>query len=309
MTLRRHLLNGWLRRIEKPRLARTGTPDGLRRSFERTARLLFHAPRGTGQTWRHISLGADRALDMLEITPREIRSPAVILYFHGGGFVMGSPATHAAMLGQIARRTGCRVVMPRYRLAPEHPFPAAVDDARSAWDHLLAEGVAPARIILGGDSAGGALAFSLLGLVLAEGAASPGAVFGFSPLTDMTYGSASFRQNETVDAMLPATRAAEVNQLYLAGQPTEDPRASPIRADFSGAPPVWLTVGDTEILRDDARGMARVLADSGADVTLIERHDLPHVWPILHNFLPEARETLDSLAAWIRRQPAWTSGS
>jgi len=209
------------------------------------------------------------------------------------------------MLAQLAKRLGARAVLPQYRLAPEAPFPAAPDDALTAWNALIAQGVAPQDIAIGGDSAGGALAFGLLSDLCAKGAPLPGAVFGFSPLTDMSYSGDSIRENAKSDVVLPAERVHEMGQIFLVGQPPEDPRISPAFGKFKGAGPVWITVGDTEILRDDARKLAQVCQRDAAEVTLVERHDLPHVWPIFHTILPEARESLDELAAWIRQRQGW----
>ncbi|WP_254694111.1 alpha/beta hydrolase [Sulfitobacter sp. SK012] len=279
-------------------------PMELRYNFEKQARLLFHAPRGTTKRWT--ALGG---VDTLELTPRHVQQDRVILYFHGGGFVFGSPETHAALAAQLAHRVKGRALLPRYRLAPEAVFPAAALDVRAAWDGLIADGVDPAHVVIGGDSAGGALAFGLLAQLCSEGAPMPGAVFGFSPLTDMTHSGESFVANAECDVILPAERAGEMAEIFLNGQPPDDPRCSPLHGQFHGAPPTWFTVGDTEILRDDARRLADVLRRDGAPVNLVERHDLPHVWPLMHNILPEARETLDALAEWIKQVQGWPTES
>ncbi|AXI43494.1 alpha/beta hydrolase fold domain-containing protein [Sulfitobacter sp. SK011] len=298
MSLQRYLLNGWLRRVEKPRMVRAQTPEPLRRALEFQAKLLFHAPRGTTQRWTKLA-----HLPALEIVPKYVAAePLTILYFHGGGFTFGSPRTHAAMVAQLAYRLGARAILPQYRLAPEAPFPAAPDDALTAWNALVAAGTAPRDIVIGGDSAGGALAFGLLADLCAKGAALPGVVFGFSPLTDMTHSGESFQKNADCDVVLPAKRADRMGQMFLMQHPPEDPRVSPVFGKFEGAPPIWITVGDTEILHDDALSLAQVCQRDGVEVTLVEQHDLPHVWPIFHNILPEAKESLDSLAAWIRQQ-------
>ena len=301
MSLRRPLLNTYLRWVEKPRLARAKDHHHMRRNLEIQARYLFHAPRGTQQQW-HVLESAGRRVDALEIVPPELNTDAVIFYIHGGGFVFGSPRTHAAMLGQLAQRTGARAILPKYRLAPEAPYPAAVTDVRIAWEGLVASGVAPSRIVVGGDSAGGALALGLLADLVRSGAAQPAAVFCFSPLTDMTHSGDSFQTNAKVEAILPARRADDMLQTYLAGHAADDPQVSPLFADFQGAVPIWITVGDTEILRDDSRRMVARLTADGVDVTFAEIHDLPHVWPLFHNVLPEARMTLRDVATWIRQQ-------
>lgn len=296
MSLQALLLNGFLRRVEKPRIARASSPEVLRRNFELNAKLLFHAPRGTTRKWRMLG-----PIEALEVTPPGPSRDNVLFYIHGGGFVFGSPRTHAALAAQIAKRINGRAVLPRYRLAPEFPFPAAPQDVRAAWDALIADGVRTDQIIVGGDSAGGALALGLLASLCAEQAPLPAAVFAFSPLTDLTFQGDSFQNNETAEVLLPASRATSMKQMFLRNLPCTDPRCHPVAGHFTGAPPVWLTVGDTEILRDGSHRMAKVLRRDGVDTTFEERHDLPHVWPIFHNILPEARQTLDQLAAWMRR--------
>ncbi|MBB4175225.1 alpha/beta hydrolase [Sulfitobacter noctilucicola] len=250
--------------------------------------------------WQVLEAGQQR-VDALEIVPVDFRDDAVLLYIHGGGFVFGSPKTHAAMVATLGRSLGLRAVLPRYRLAPETPFPGAFDDVRAAWDGLLQSGVSPSRIVIGGDSAGGALVLSLLAQLLADKAALPAGVFCFSPLTDLSYSGESFTKNAAIDAVLPAERAHAMAELYMSGHSAADPKASPIEGRFEGAPPVWITAGDTEILCDDSRRMVQLLKNAGVKTTFVEERDLPHVWPIFHNILPEARQTLDSLAVWIRQ--------
>lgn len=289
-------------------MARAVEPDKLRRRLEVQARLLFHAPRRTQMQW-HVLEASQRRIDALEVVPENLTGDGVILYIHGGGFVFGSPKTHAAMVAQIAARLKVRAVLPRYRLAPEAPYPAAPQDVRTAWDALCASGVPAERVILGGDSAGGTLVLGLLAELCAEGAKMPAAVFCLSPLTDMTCSGESFEKNARREAVLPPHRAAEMAGHYLGTHKRNDWRVSPLRASFDGAAPIWLTVGDTEILYDDTRRLAAKLTEQGVDVVVREEHDLPHVWPLFHNILPEARQSLDDLAAWIRQQPGWQDES
>lgn len=301
MSVMRRILNRWLRLVEKRRL-RVASPKMIRRALEVQSRLFFYAPRGTKSRWVD-----HNRIPCLEIAPRSVQPGRVLLYFHGGGFVFGSPDTHSAMVAQLAMCVGARAVMPKYRLAPEAACPAALQDVRAAWDGLIAAGVAPADIVVGGDSAGGALAFGLIAALCAEGAAKPGAVFGFSPLTDMTFSGPSFIENADSDVLLPADRAVALAEMFLQGHPGDDPDVSPLFARFDGSPPAWITVGDTEILLDDARRLAAQMRSEGVQVQLVQEHDLPHVWPLFHNILPEARQTLNALAAWIRQQQGWES--
>lgn len=290
MSLARGPLNAWLRLTEKPRLARETDVLALRHGFESRARLFLHAP--LSARFREDTLG-----DLSCLWIDEPRPGPLILYLHGGAFVMGSPRTHRAMMAWLAREAACPVCLPRYRLAPEAAFPAAPQDALSAYRTVAG---CPGGVVLGGDSAGGGLALVLLAQILDQGLPKPLGLFAFSPLTDLTFSGGSVARNAHADAMLPASRARETAEIYLQGADPTDPRASPLFADFTGAPPVWLTAGDTEILLDDTRRMADTLRHQGADVTERIAHDLPHVWPMFHNILPEARATLRHLARWIR---------
>jgi len=303
MSLMRRLLNPWLKAVEKRRMGRA-TPQGLRRALEQQSRLFFRGPRGMQRKW--VTIGG---IDCLELTCPGAQRARVLFYIHGGGFVFGGPATHQAMAASLAQRLGAVAVLPRYRLAPEAPYPAAPDDVRAAWEGLIAGGVNPDDVVLGGDSAGGALAFGLVASLCAEKAALPGAVFGFSPLTDLTHSGDSFRTNAQADVVLPAERAGELAGLFLRGASAQEPRVSPLFGDFHGAPPAWVTVGDTEILLDDARRLVARMTDHAVAAELHVAHDLPHVWPFFHNILPEARATLDRLAIWIKRQQGWASES
>jgi monoterpene epsilon-lactone hydrolase len=293
VSLRARLLCGWLRQTEKRIIARAVQPAQLRRHMERSARLFFHPPRGT--TFDEITLGASE-LAATNVTPLGLRDGPLILYLHGGGYIFGSPRTHRAMLAHLAARTRLRAILPRYRLAPEHPFPAALDDALGAYRAIMDH---PRGVILGGDSAGGGLALALLAQTRTLELPPPLGTFCFSPLTDMTFSGSSFVTNAKADPILPAHRARDMAQMYLQGGDANDPRASPLNANFEGVGPVWLAAGDTEILLDDTRRMADRLMAQGVDVTCIIEPGLPHVWPLMHALLPEAPQTLAELAGWI----------
>ncbi|SIT82925.1 alpha/beta hydrolase [Pontibaca methylaminivorans] len=303
MSWQRFVLNRLLRWIEKPALARADEPLELRRRFENRMRRWARPPPGS-----RLSRGDLAGLPALRIDPAW-QAEGVILYLHGGAYILGSPDTHAALAANLVRRSGMRAWLPAYRLAPEHAFPAAFDDALTAYRALLDAGTTPERIILGGDSAGGGLALALIAALPARSLPLPRAVFAFSPLADMSFSGKSFRGNARAEAMLPAGRAADMARLYLQGHDPCDPRASPLFADLAAAPPVWLSVGDTEILLDDARRLECRLRAAGREVELHIGRDLPHAWPLFHGVLPEAGATLARLARWIRRQYASSGDS
>ncbi len=293
MSLRARMINIALRLFEKRRLRRTEAPEELRRGFERSARLLFHGPRGSRYEPEALA-----GVPTLKVSGPGAREDRVLLYFHGGGYVMGSPASHKAMLARLSALTGRVAWLPDYRKAPEHPFPGAIEDALAVYTALCDEGPS-SRIAMGGDSAGGGLVLALLGEICARGLPQPAGTFAFSPLTDMTFSGESFIENARADVMLPVSRARDMEEMYLAGADPTDPRASPLFARFSGAGPVWISAGDSEILLDDTRRMATHLIEQGVAVTQIIERDLPHVWPMFQRLMPEANATLDDLAEWI----------
>lgn len=283
------LLNVWLRRTEKPRLERAQDPKVLRRAFERNARLFFWPPRGTKYRETQVA-----GLSATWVNPD--RPGPLILYLHGGGYVFGSPRTHRAMLARLSSDAGCPALLPVYRRAPEHAFPAALDDAARAYEAVMHR---PGGVILGGDSAGGGLALALLAAILDRDLPKPLGTFAFSPLTDMRFSGESVLRNAESDAVLPAARAGDMAEMYLQGADPHDPRASPLFATFAGASPIWLTATEGEILLDDTRRITARLQDQHVAVTEVIETGLPHVWPLFHGILPEARATLRHLAGWI----------
>ena len=298
------LLTPILRGIEKPRLERAEDPVKFRASFERKARILFHAPRGTIR--ENTEIGGHSAI---EVSPENAASDRVILFFHGGGYMFGSPRTHSAMMSALATRAQARVILASYPLAPEHPFPAASDAAYKIWQTLVEQGLSPSKIVLGGDSAGGGLALSLLQRLIAKGLETPIGTFAIAPLTDMTFSGASIQTNAKSEAVLPVSRVDAMTAYYLGNHDPKDPNASPLFANFEGSSPIWLCADMTEILLDDTRRLHSHLKTQNVQTTMTLTHGLPHVWPLFHNVLPEARTTLDALSLWIKRLTPQTTDS
>lgn len=285
-------LDLWLRAFEKRRLARETDVVAARARMERLAARFPPAP---GERWSDRPLGG---LPACRLAAPE--GAATLLWFHGGAFCLGSARTHGRLVGALARRAGVGALLPEYRLAPEHPFPAALDDAEAAWTAAVAEGFAPGRVILGGDSAGGNLAFALLHRLLAVGGPVPAGVVAFSPWVDLTLAGASLRALAWRDAFLPARRIDEIRDLYLAGADPRDPGASPWLGRFEGAPPVLIQASAAEVLRDDAVRMAARLRADRVAVTLDLVPHVPHVWQVYHGTLPEADAALGRAAAFLR---------
>lgn len=283
MSLRLRFLNRYLRAVEKPLLER-GDPEEIRRKFEIKATWLFPHPMGT--TYEAGALGE---VPVLWARAPGARRDRTLFYLHGGGYVYGSARSHRKMLARLSQLTGWQACLVDYRLAPEHPFPAQFEDAVAAFEAL------DTPAVIGGDSAGG-------GLALALHAAKQGALgcFALSPLTDLTFSGDSFDRNAARDVLLPVSRVAELTKMVMQGAPATDPRISPLYADFTGAAPVWMCCGDTEILLDDTRRMTGRLREQGVEATEVIAPDHPHVWPYFQGHIPEAMTTLKALAGWIR---------
>lgn len=292
------ILRVFLRRVARRSLARQPDSVSARKWFERGAWLNARGRPHTGFT--PDSLDGVPALWTVRPDP----GAPVILYLHGGGYVMGNPRTHAALGAYLKRKTGLEVCLPDYRLAPEHPFPAAFEDARTAWRALIAQGHAPGRIVLCGDSAGGGLALALLGHLCATGQPRPACVVAFSPFTDLAFEGSSIVQNAHSEVLLPITRLERLRDRVLQGADPRDPRISPLYSTFLGAPPVLIQVARTEILQSDSTRMVQHLRAQGVTVTLQEMGNLPHVWQYFHGWLPEARKSLIDAASFMRAQVA-----
>lgn len=225
----------------------------------------------------------------------------VIFYIHGGGYVSCSAATHRPITAALARLGGRRVFSLDYRLAPEHRYPAALDDALAAYRWLLRErGLRPAAIALAGDSAGGGLVLATLLRARDEGLPMPSSAVCFSPWTDLAGASASVRENDGRCAMFRTENIDEFASAYLGGASPREPYASPAYAEnFAGLPPLLLQVGSTELLLDDARLVHEKILAAGGVSRLEVYEDVFHCWQMLEGIIPESRAALLSAARFI----------
>lgn len=225
---------------------------------------------------------------------------AVILYHHGGGYVLGSAAAYRHFVGQIAVRAGMAAFVADYAPAPETPFPAAFDDGMAAYRGLVAEG--HRRIILAGDSAGGGLALALLAAVTAAAdlPCRPLAAIVVSPWIDLALGSASVETRAEADPLLSREQLARAAASYLRGHDPHDPRVDALAAPMRGLPPVQLHVGEDEILRDDAARYAAALERAGGAAELHAWSGMPHIFPVGVPFLAAAEQALELMGAFAR---------
>jgi len=234
------------------------------------------------------------------LTPPGARDDAAVLYLHGGGYVIGSARSHRHLAAAIGVAAKSRVLLPDYRLAPEHPFPAAVDDAVAAYRWLLDRKVAPARIVIAGDSAGGGLTVATLLALRDAGVPLPAAGVCISPWVDLTGSGASYRTRAEVDPIVKRAGIDGMATAYLAGKDAKTPLASPLFADLRGLPPLLVQVGDDEVLLDDAVQLAERARKAGVDVTLEAADKMVHVWHWFFPMLDEGQAAIDRIGAFVQ---------
>ncbi|MFB6532469.1 alpha/beta hydrolase [Streptomyces noursei] len=226
-----------------------------------------------------------------------------ILYFHGGGWVFGSPETALSLTGNLVARTGLAAYSLDYRLAPEHPFPAAIEDGLSAYRALLDRGEDPSAIVVAGDSAGGGLAVTTCLAARDAGLPLPAALLAFSPGTDATRTGASMDTKEDIDPIFTRAALEHTGAMHLAGADPRQPLLSPaVHADLTGLPPMLIQVGTNEMLLDDSTRLAARASAAGVDVILDVTADVPHVFQSFAGVLDEADEALDRAALFLRQR-------
>jgi acetyl esterase/lipase len=236
------------------------------------------------------------------IEPAAVDHPArmqCILYLHGGAYVAMSASTHRAITSRLATWSNASLFALDYRLAPEFPFPAALEDALAAWRALNAAGAKPSRMLLAGDSAGGGLALALLLALREAGESLPVAAVLFSPWTDLAATGESITTNSCADALFCGSWVTGMAQHYLASEPATNPLISPVYADLAGLPALFIQVGDGEVLLDDSRRLAEHAKQAGVETTLQIWPSVPHGWQIFAPLLPEARDALRQASDFI----------
>jgi phosphinothricin tripeptide acetyl hydrolase len=235
------------------------------------------------------------------IATPEAADERVIHYLHGGGYVIGSINTHREMISRIARAAGARVLAIDYRLAPENPFPAAVEDCTAAYRWLLSTGVDPARLVIAGDSAGGGLTVATLVALRDGGEPLPAAAVCLSPWVDLELLGESMTTKAEVDPMMHREVGVQWAKAYLGGAHPRTALAAPLYADLTGLPPLLIQVGTAEALLNDSTRLAERAKSAGVDVALELWDDMIHVWHFFASMLPEGRQAIDRIGEFIRK--------
>lgn len=245
----------------------------------------------------------------------DVHRDRVLLYLHGGGYCVGSCTSHRGFVSRIAGACRARLLLPEYRLAPEHPFPAALEDACAVYRYLLAQGYPPEQILVGGDSAGGGLAVALLLALRDEGQPLPAAAVLISPWTDLQASGDSLHSRAKQDPWLRPVGIKKTANVYRGKMPADHPLISPLYADMTGLSPLLIHVGDDEILLDDSTRLAAKAAAAGVDVQLTIWEGLWHVFHAFFQWVPEVRQANEEIGAWVeqrckpqRNSPYYNSG-
>jgi monoterpene epsilon-lactone hydrolase len=232
-------------------------------------------------------------------TPEGTDPERAVVYLHGGGYAIGSIVSHRPLVARLAHAAAAKVLNVEYRLGPEHPHPAAVEDAVAAYRHVLAAGFAPERIAIAGDSAGGGLTAACLLALRDAGDPLPAAGVCISPWLDLAFTGGSWRTQADADPLVAREQLQLMADAYLAGADPRTPTASPLFAELAGLPPLLLQVGSAEVLLDDSVAFAERCRAAGVEVELEVWDEMIHVWHSFADLLPEAREAIDRIAEYL----------
>lgn len=223
------------------------------------------------------------------ITPRNIAANRLLLYLHGGGYVLSTPHVHRVLVGRLAHTLSCRAFMPEYRLAPEHPFPAAVEDVTATYEGILASGYASALVIVAGDSAGGGLTAALMLRLREMGRPLPAAACLISALLDCTFSGARLTELQQSDPYLRLSDLKLMAKHYYTAHDPQHPLISPLWADLDGLPPLFVLAGENELLRDEVVRFAERAQEAGVAVELKVWPGMVHAFPLFAGFVPEGK--------------------
>ena len=295
ISLRAHAVRLGLRLFVKRRY-RHEPIEVVRQRFKRMELLVPRPPLGTKT--RNFSL---KGLPARTVTVREARPGTEVLFLHGGAYSVGSFRNYGHFTWRLGKAARARVLALDYRMAPEHPYPAALNDALAAYRWLLDQGARPDRILLAGDSAGGGLTLALLLKLRDEGVPLPAGAVALSPWTDLATTGASLHTKADTDPMLVASEIPHHAAMYLGGADPRDPYASPLYGDPRGLPPTLIQAGGDEVLLDDGVRMAEKMQAAGCDVELQVWPRMPHVFQLLATVMPEAQAAVAEIARFARR--------
>ena len=277
------------------RLAAAETPEQVRSLIGFVDRTLVPA---TGTTWAHARFGT---IDGITVTPKDRPTTGrTVLLFHGGGYVFGSSSMYRPLAARLAKAADATVFVPDYRLAPEHPHPAATDDGMEVY-RAVVERVGTDRLCVFGDSAGGGLTLATVQAARRAGLPAPACLVLLSPWLDLTGDADSHRRNVDAELLIRPEAIERCTRWYLAGTPADDPVVSPLFGDLSDLPPIHVELCDDEILADDGHRLAAEVRERGGRIDLHAEDGLWHDWPLMAPLVPEARATIRRIGDFVVR--------
>ena len=288
------LINTLLRGLMRLLFARKRSIPELRNFVEKSASMSDKLPKGMGAEQVDIN-----GIDAEWLITDEAADKKVILYLHGGGYVSGSIRSHRMLCIPLAKHTGLRILSPEYRLAPEHPFPAGLEDVLSVYRWLLLQGYEAKSIFLAGDSAGGGLSLAAILSLREQGDLLPAGVICLSPWADLSMSGDTFRTNARRDPVLHIDMMSEWASAYVDKSNPHDPLVSPVNADYHGFPPLLIQAGTEEVLLDDSRLIAEKANAAGVDVSLSIYEGMWHVWHTFGASLPETRAAFEEISDFV----------
>jgi len=298
-SVRSMLANGWMRLWFRPRF-KSGANLNVQKFRDFIANQLERGARVPKDL--HIEADELAGLEARWLSSAHSRKDKILLYIHGGAFLFTMPRSYNALVGNLLQRLEMTAVLPEYRLAPEHPFPAAVEDCCAVYEALLEKGYSSKDIVVMGDSAGGNLSLVLLQYLVKKQLPLPSCAVFLSPATQFSERTPSAVENRYKDPIFPKQATQAVFANYLQGNLalTKDPRVSPMNGNFEGLPPLLFIAGSTEILRDDSVLAAEKAQAAGVDATCSVWYKMPHVFQ-LYDFLPETKRSMDDIASFVRK--------
>ena len=297
MSIRLNMTNFYARIAIKPFLKRNNDPKRVRKWLENQAKYFLATPKDFWYSAADFNYEGKSVKGLWTgVGPNNTES-GILLYIHGGAFIFGSAKTHMKLAARIASRINFKAALPDYRLAPEHKYPAALEDVITTYQAILSSGIKPDNIILAGDSAGGTLILQLINHIIVNKLKMPAAAVLLSPLTDLTFCSQSIGTNQKSEVILPIEQIDFMKDSYLG---TIDPKSiSPLFYSYKGACPILIHVSESEILLDDSVNLKDTLISDGVDVSLEKMANTPHVWHLFYGYFPEAKKAHNQISKFL----------
>ena len=297
MSIRLNITNLYARIAIKRFLRNNNDPKRVRKWLENQAKYFLATPKDFWFSATDFNYEGKSVKGLWTgVAPNNTES-GVLLYIHGGAFIFGSSKTHMKLAARIASKINFKAALPDYRLAPEHKYPAALEDVITTYQAILSTGIKSGNVILAGDSAGGTLILQLLNHIIVNKLEIPAAAVLLSPLADLTFSSKSIITNQKSEVILPVEQIDFLKNAYLGS--TEPKSISPLFYSYKGACPILIHVSESEILLDDSLNLNKKLISDGVDVSLEKMASTPHVWHLMYGYFPEAKQSLNQISKFL----------